>query len=451
MNSISHFITTTIPYVNSKPHIGHAQEFILSDALVRFYKQQGHHVLFQSGTDDNSTKNVLAAKAAGVPITDFVDKHALQFRDLLSSLNIHPDIFVRTSAPNHTRSVRRFLKHLKTEDTYESSYSGLYCTGCEDFFLEGDLVDGLCPDHQKAPELIEEKNIFFRLSSYQNKIFDLIENDTIKITPQSKKKETLAFISQGLRDISLSRSSLRTQSWGIPYPNQSDQTVYVWIDALINYISGIGYGTNSEWSAIWNNDVYKIHVIGKNVWKFHAIYWPALLLSVGLPLPNEIVIHGFLTNNGVKISKSLGNSIDPSDVIHKYGIDAIRLYLLSGLSWENDADFSEKNLVGFYNAELANKLGNLCSRILKLRELSHLKSSAFEIVNRLNVEINETKPWVLLKNGQRSELVGHLQTWLLELNRVQGLLTPLIPDGAERLQQLINQNTPDSGQLFPRC
>jgi methionyl-tRNA synthetase len=458
MSYSSYFITTAIPYVNSKPHIGHAQEFILADFLARYYKQRGQSVILQSGTDDNATKNVIAAKEAGIPTKEFVDLNSDKFLNLLKSLNVEPDIFVRTSRDPHKKSVQSFLKSLNPKDVYDSNYSGLYCSGCEDFYNEQDLVNGLCPDHLKKPENIEEKNVFFRLSEYQEELYRLINTNIIKITPTSKKKEILSFIKQGLTDISLSRSSLRTQDWGIPYPDIPGQTVYVWIDALVNYISGH--------KDVWREDVFKIHVIGKNVWKFHAIYWPALLLSAGLPLPNEIVIHGFLTNEGVKISKSLGNGIDPLEVIGKYGVEALRFYLLGVLSFEQDADFVEKKLADAYNSELANKLGNVASRILNLgksvdygdHELENiltidyksLRREAFERIGVLNSEINDVKPWELQKNSQVEELSKLIRKWTQELQSIAHLLAPLIPEGSEKLLRTIKNRPEIIPQLYPR-
>jgi methionyl-tRNA synthetase len=465
MSSISHFITTAIPYVNSKPHIGHAQEFALADALARYYRQKGGHVLLQSGTDDNATKNVLAAKAVGATPKDFVETNSRKFRDLLKSLGISEDIFVRTSTEKHFKSVHHFLEKISKDDIFESKYTGLYCSGCEDFYNEKDLENGLCPDHQKKPETIEEKNIFFRLSKYQSQILELIKSDKIKITPSSKKNEILRFIEQGLSDISLSRSATRTQGWGVPFPNVENQTVYVWIDALINYISGAGYGNSNDWLSVWSEDVYKVHVIGKNVWKFHAIYWPALLLSANLPLPNEIVIHGFLTNDGIKISKSLDNGADPIDVINRYGSDAVRFYLLSILHFEQDADFIENNLVESYNSELANKFGNLASRILTLSKSVNLKtvppeekpevkfrdirSVAFSEISRVNAEINHTKPWDLLKNKD-PEVENILSSWIADLKYINFLIEPITPVASQKLEILFKTTNGVIPQLFPR-
>jgi methionyl-tRNA synthetase len=466
--SNKYFITTSIPYVNSSPHVGHAQEFALADAIARFYRLQNTKVILQSGTDDNAFKNVLSAKEAGIETKTFVDQNARSFQELLGLLDISADYFVRTSSKEHAEGVAAFIKQLDPNDLYTSSYIGLYCQGCEDFYSPSELVNGLCPDHQKAPEKIEEENTFFRLSKYQQEIYRLIESDQVLITPQSRKKEVLNFISTGLTDISISRSSARSSGWGIPFPGRPDQVVYVWIDALINYLTGAGFGRTTDWSQVWNQDVYKVHVIGKNVWKFHAIYWVGLLLSANLPLPNEIFIHGFLTNNGVKISKSLKNGGDLSELIRKYGSDALRFYLLSGLSVAEDADFSESNLVNVYNTELANKIGNLTSRILTLRNRISEKSQivnrnledihdfsegvreALNVVSRLNFEIETTKPWELLKRENHSELADYLQKWITDLGRIAILIAPVVPRAATRIHKYIAESSLELKPLFPR-
>lgn len=467
--SNSYFITTSIPYVNSRPHAGHAQEFSLADAISRFHRQRGSNTWLQSGTDDNAFKNVLSAREAGIDTKLFVDQNADKFAHLLKVLNIETDFFIRTSSAAHTKSVNHFLSQLKKDDIYTSSYSGLYCQGCEDFYNAADLIDGLCPDHRKPPEEIQEENVFFKLSKYQQAIFELIEKDKVLIKPEHRKKEVLNFIEGGLNDISISRSSLRSGGWGIPFPHFPDQVVYVWIDALINYLSGPGFGQGDSWKEIWNEDVYKIHVIGKNVWKFHAIYWIGLLLSAGLPLPNEILIHGFLTNEGVKISKSLGNGGDPIEIAKKYGADTLRFHLLAKLSYTEDADFSEKGLLTSYNSDLANKFGNLVSRILALRNKAGLpvvcESScsnlgaesfdesvalAFKLIQLVNIEINHIKPWELLNENSSSILRSYLTKWLSQLGEIRSLLAPVLPNSCKKLENLLASIKPQEDQLFPR-
>lgn len=467
--SKKYFITTSIPYVNSKPHIGHALEFVLADALARYHRLRNSSVILQSGTDDNAFKNVISAKEANIDTKTFVDQNAQAFHSLFDLLDIKVDYFIRTSSNEHSKGVVEFIKQLDPGDLYEQPYRGLYCQGCEDFYHPSDLVNGLCPDHLKAPIEIEEKNIFFRLSQYQDHIFKLIKTDQILIKPASKKKEILNFISSGLKDISISRSATRSGGWGIPFPDNPDQIVYVWIDALINYLTGSGYGSNTNWQHIWNTEVYKIHVIGKNVWKFHAIYWIGLLLSAKLPLPNEIFIHGFLTNNGVKISKSLNNGGNLSELINKYGSDALRFYLLSALSFTEDADFSEVHLIKTYNAELANKIGNLTSRILTLRNRisnvldpkpfqiadkskDFLEDSriAFELINRINLEIDSIKPWELLKEKNSNQLIQYLNQWIGVLSRIGFLTEPIIPKSAKTLEKYISNFNQEITPLFPR-
>lgn len=296
----------------------------------------------------------------------------------------------------------------------------------------------------------------------------MIEADKVQINPESKKKEILNFIASGLSDISLSRSSVRSGGWGIPYPGHSGQVAYVWIDALVSYLSGIGYGRNFEWQNTWNEETHKVHVIGKNVWKFHAIYWLALLLSANLPLPNEIVIHGFLTNEGVKISRSLGNGIDPIEILQSYGPDAVRFYLLHVLSYKEDADFIEANLKKSYNSELANKFGNLVSRLLTLKHKipefswggqSPLPVSddfgegvrvAFHLIEKINRKTNEVKPWELLRNENQEVLIGHLRLWLSDLEAIRILLNPLIPNGCAKLSSLLKSTAPTVEPLYPR-
>lgn len=466
--SNSLFVTTTIPYVNSKPHVGHAQEFALADAIARFHRQRNRKVILQSGTDDNAFKNVIAAKEAGITPKEFVDQNSKKFERLLDLLNVKTDHFVRTASPGHFKGVIEFLRHLRNEDVYLSPYEGLYCQGCEDFYNERDLIEGRCPDHKTIPQKTNEQNVFFKLSKYQNEIYALIKSDKVKITPSHKKTEILKFIEVGLSDISLSRSAQRSVGWGIPFPGQPDQVVYVWIDALINYLSGLGYGQNLEWKKIWNEETHKIHVIGKNVWKFHAIYWIGLLLSAGLPLPNEIIIHGFLTCDGVKISKSLGNGADPALIIQKYGADAVRFYLLQTLSFDEDSDFVEAHLENSYNSELANKFGNLVSRLLALRskvpdfhpnlaksenpffeDFRTGTKNAFSLIDDVNKEINDLKPWELLKSEDLCPLTIQLKDWLKKLGIISFLLEPVIPLGCEKLDAWLEKSV-FSGQLYPR-
>ena len=471
------YITTTIPYVNSRPHIGFALELAQADALCRYYRRRGDEVFFQTGSDDNAFKNVISARNSGVEVAEFVDRNSAAFRELSQALDIAYDNFIRTSGPNHRRSVQRFWRNLNPEDLYWQDYTGLYCFGCEDFLQEKELVDGVCPEHRVAPAAIAERNCFFRLSKYQSRLEQLIADDVIAIRPERCRNEVLAFIRSGLRDISVSRSAERVAHWGIPVPDHADQIIYVWIDALINYLSGLGYDDAENYRKYWNRDTLKIHVIGKTVWKFHAVYWPALLLSAGLPLPDRIFVHGFLTVNGRQIGKSLGNGIDPTAVIRDYGADAVRYYLLEAVQPFNDCDFSVENLVAVYNSQLANGIGNLCGRVRALGEKCRYRHapaaepqtepSYAESVERfrfdealdqirdevaaVNREIDRARPWELLKVGETHLLHRLLSGWYDRLDRIADRLAPCLPECAVRIEAMLH----DAAELpvkplFPR-
>lgn len=468
------YITTSIPYVNSRPHVGHAQEFIIADCIARIYRANGHHVIFQTGTDENAFKNVVAATQAGITTQEFVDKNAQVFQRLVRDLNISADTFIRTTEPRHRKGVEEFWSRLNLQDLYSKAYEGLYCIGCEDFYLEKDLLNGRCPDHKSVPDKVCEENIFFRLSGYQNELAKLIETDLIKIIPQTKKNEVLSFIRQGLNDISLTRDKSRSLGWGIPAPGHPDQVVYVWIDALINYLTGQGFGESDKWQNVWNKDVRKTHVIGKNVWKFHAVYWPALLLSANLPLPNEIVVHGFLTTNGTKISKSLGNAIDPLFVSEEFGVDPLRHFLLSCIPIHSDSDFSFERLANVYETDLANRLGNLYSRLttlceraevalrftavhmktpvvlLKSYSLQEISRSAWAEIDKINQEINQERPWSLLKvSKDRQRLKDLLVGWGERLCQSAHALSPFLPETSLLIQRGLSGEQIGTRILFP--
>ena len=300
------YITTTIPYVNAEPHIGFALELVQADTLARYARLCGERVRLQTGTDENAWKNVESARARGCSPREFVARNTEAFRRLAQALNIAVDEFVHTTEERHRRAVWALWQRLRPGDLYKQAYTGHYCVGCEDFFYERELVDGCCPEHRTPPVPVEEENYFFRLSAYQAQIEELLLSGRLAITPEKRRLEVLNFVRQGLQDISVSRSSARAEGWGITVPGDESQTVYVWIDALVNYLTGLGFGTHEDWQEFWGPQSRVIHCLGKNVWKFHAVYWPALLLSAGLPLPDELVIHGFLTVNGQKIGKSLG-------------------------------------------------------------------------------------------------------------------------------------------------
>lgn len=364
-NGATWTITTAIPYVNAKPHIGFALEMIQGDVLARFRRSQGYDVRFQAGTDENSLKNVLAAENAGVPVQEFVDRNAAAFLELEHVLGLSVDDTIRTSCdPRHRPGVERLWRACSASgDLYQKHYEGLYCAGCEQFYKPDDLDQGHCREHRTAADKTSETNYFFRLSRYQHQLYDLIGSDTIEVVPRVRKNEVLRWIEDGLEDFSVSRSSQRARGWGLPVPDDPDQVIYVWFDALANYITALDYGGNGRsYRKHWQEASAREHVIGKGITRFHAVYWPAILLSAGLPLPTRIFVHGYVTIDGRKISKSLGTAIDPAPLVETYGSDALRYYLLRHVRTGEDGDFSPERLAQSYQSELADQLGNLAHR-----------------------------------------------------------------------------------------
>jgi len=310
-------MTTAIPYVNAEPHIGHALEFVQSDCIYRYHKLMGYKTFLTTGADENSLKNVQAAEAKGITTEQLCSLNAAVFRDMATKIGLSFDSFLRSSVKkDHWHGVQRLWKLCNERgDIYKKKYSGLYCVDCEVFYTEQELEDGLCPEHKKKPVFVEEENYFFRLSKYQKEIEKLITSGKLRILPERRKNEVLSFVKSGLEDFSISRSKTRAKGWGVPVPDDPEQIQYVWFDALGIYLTGIGYGTDdSKFKKWWPADV---HVIGKGIIRFHAVYWPAMLLSAGLPLPKSIFVHGYITVEGQKMSKSLGNVINPSHLIRK--------------------------------------------------------------------------------------------------------------------------------------
>ncbi|MEK7178237.1 MAG: methionine--tRNA ligase, partial [Patescibacteria group bacterium] len=352
------YVTTSIPYVNAEPHIGFALEIIQADVLARYRRHKGDDVFFLTGTDEHGVKIVRAAKAAGKTSQDFVNGVTKKFKDLKKILNLSGDDFIRTSdRKRHWPGAQKlWFKLYDAGKLYKKSYRGLYCVGHEAFITEKDLVNGKCRDHQEEPEIIEEENWFFKLSDYTNKIKEKIKSDELLVMPKSRKNEILSLINEGLEDISFSRPR-KDLSWGIPVPNDSKHTMYVWCDALSNYITAIGYADDEKKFKKWWPA--NVQVIGKDILRFHAAIWPGMLLAAKLPLPKTIFVHGFITVGGEKMSKTIGNVIDPFEVVKKYGADALRYYLLREIPSGEDGDFTYEKFEERYNADLAKGLGNL--------------------------------------------------------------------------------------------
>jgi methionyl-tRNA synthetase len=363
------YITTTIPYVNARPHLGFALELVQADVLARHRRARGDQVRLQAGTDDNSLKNVLAARAAGVGVQEFVDANADAFVALAGPLSLSVDDVIRTSRdPRHRPGVEALWRACADSgDLYRRHYEGLYCVGCEQFCTPGELPGGRCPEHGTQPQPVSEENWFFRLSRYAGQLHELITSGTLRIEPAERRNEVLAQIEAGLEDFSVSRSAERAHGWGIPVPDDPSQVIYVWWDALGNYVNAVGYGTSpDDLQRWWTGAQRRVHLAGKGVVRFHAVYWPAILLSAGLALPTDILVHDYLTAGGQKISKSGGVTVDPAALTLQYGTDAVRWWLLREVPRVGDTDFTADRLVSRANDELANGLGNLVSRVTAL-------------------------------------------------------------------------------------
>jgi methionyl-tRNA synthetase len=363
------YVTTAIPYVNARPHLGFALEIVQADALARHRRQRGAPVRFLTGTDDNSLKNVQAAEAEGVAVRELVDRNAAVYAALREPLGLSFDDLIRTSSdPRHRAGVERLWRACQASgDLYRKHYQGLYCVGCEQFSTQDELEDGRCPEHGTRPQLVSEENWFFRLSRYQQRLAELISSGALRIEPASRRNEVLGFITGGLEDFSVSRSAARSRGWGISVPDDPQQVVYVWFDALANYLTALGYGTDGpDYHRWWVSGDRRVHVIGKGILRFHAVYWPALLLSAGVPLPTDILVHDYLTVEGRKLSKSNGNVIDPVALAERFGTDAVRWWLLREVPRVGDADFTIERLAARSDGDLANGLGNLVNRVVSL-------------------------------------------------------------------------------------
>lgn len=472
------YISTSIPYVNASPHLGHALELVQADVVARFHRLKGDQVFFLSGSDENSLKNVRSAEKAGENVEEFVRKNYLKFFALKSVLNLSFDDFIRTTEERHFKGAQKLWKACE-KDIYKKKYSGLYCVGCEEFYKEEELIDGLCPDHKTKLELIEEENYFFKLSKYQDKIKNLIESDEIKIIPESRKNEIVSFISSGLQDFCISRSNERAKDWGISVPGDDSQKMWVWFDALSNYINALGYGSEDEnkFKEFWEESQAKIHFIGKGINRFHSIYWPAMLLSAGISLPKTLFIHGYITVDNQKMSKSIGNVVDPEELVKKYGCDGVRYFLLREIPALGDGDFTFEKFEKRYNSDLAGGLGNLLSRTLSMinkRGLifevnpdSNFINKNEEIINKVKdnyIQFNESlteiwelisfcdkyieekKPWSIEDDEELKNIFSNL---LYSLKNISQMLKPFLPQTSEKMEIQIKEMS-KSEPLFPR-
>ena len=466
------FVTTPIYYINDIPHIGHAYATFTADILARYHRLLGDDTFFLTGTDEHAQKTVLAAEKSGKDIQVYTNELAKKWQETWKKLGISNDDFIRTTEPRHKKIVTEIFEKIdRSGDLYKGRYEGLYCVGHEAFLKKEDLDNqGICPDHKTKPDHIVEENYFFKLSKYQGLLLKHLKENPGFVQPTERYNEVVKFIEGGLQDISVTRD---TQKWGIPAPNDPSQVIYVWFDALINYISA-----DPKW---WPAD---LHIIGKDILRFHAVIWPAMLLSAGYKLPKKIFAHGFFTIDGQKISKSLGNVIDPIAISDKYGTDALRYYLFKEIPFGNDGDFSFNHLEEIYNADLANGLGNLVARIAKLCENSnktytihsgknpfvkpagdrekrivdYLKKLYFKDaldliwleISEANQLINQKRPWELLKSD-KAQVEVILQNLVIKITRIALLLEPFLPETSEKIkQQFLQKKITSAAPLFPR-
>lgn len=466
------YLTTAIPYVNGTPHIGHAMDYLLADVYSRYRKSKGETVRFQAGTDEHGNKIFKKAKELNVPVQDYVDKNASKFQEFIKKLGVENTDFIRTSDEKHEKRVQEIWKKLEPH-IYKNSYEGWYCEGCERFVTDKEVEEngGVCPDHQKPYEKLKEENYYLRISDFKDEIAVKIKSGEMRILPEFREKEMLNLL-KDTPDVSISRP-VEHLSWGVPVPGDPTQVMYVWIDALANYLTVLGYPEN-DISDFWPADV---QFVGKDILRFHAIIWPAMLLGLGLPLPKVLHSHGYILANGEKMSKSIGNVVDPLEVLDKHGLPAFRYYFLRHADTFLDNDFTWDEFERAYAGELANDLGNLVQRLATLCKKADLGgidktveyddeyiklmdslyfSRAFDYVwskvQAINKHIDESKPWVLAKEGKTDELKSTLTSLVEELLDENKMLYPFLPDTSNKIAQIFHATkiTPPETPLFPK-
>lgn len=470
------YITTAIPYMNAKLHLGQMYEYILTDVVARFNRLAGKDTYFLTGADEHGQKINKNAEKKGVSPQEYVDEMVKDMKRLLKLYNISNDSYIRTTDRKHEEIVQKILTEFKNNgDLYKGTYEGKYCVPCETFLLESQLEEGRCPQCKRDVESVKEENYFFKLSTYEDKLIKYIDSNPDFIVPETRKNEVLGILKQGLKDISVSRTAVK---WGIPIPFDSNHYTYVWVDALINYISALGYDSEDQdlFNRYWPADQ---HHIGKDILKFHAIIWPAMLMSLGIELPKQIVIHGWLLMGEEKLSKSKGIILDPDDVSEKFGVDGIRYFLTREISFGQDGSFTSKAFTRRYNSDLSNDIGNLVSRTLAMiskyrngivpkkvsnpvfeKEWDELKKCAFgyikdfrfsdylvkvwEFINIANKYIEDNQPWALAKdeneeNRKKLDAVLYELTEIIRLSAV--LLIPFMPSTCQKIFSQLGINT----------
>lgn len=474
---MNYFVTTSIPYVNGEPHVGFGMELVQADVLARYARQQGHTVIFSTGTDEHGGKIAEKAAENGIEPIELSDQMSQKFRDLVADLNVSADRFIRTTDKGHEQRAQVIWKALE-KDIFKKKYVGWYCMGDEAFFTETEVKanKGVCPNHNRPYEKIEEENYFFRLSAYSDQIKKAIDDGSFTITPKTKRNEILSLIHEGLDDVSISRPQDKI-GWGIPVPGDKTQVMYVWFEALMNYITVLGYPEHEDFKKFWPANV---QVIGKDIIRFHAAIWPAMLLGLGVQLPKQLYVHGFVTIEEKKISKTLGNVVAPGSIIEKYSADVFRYYFLRHIPSYEDGDFSWDKLDAAYNNELANELGNVVQRTAAMiqkyqddvigtipapehdtaayrQALEHCRfdralDEVWDKVRGLNQYIDAEKPWMIAKQGEDEHLKEVLAYQVSSILQVAELLEPFMPETAAKIQAVFASGIvhPIEGTLFPK-
>lgn len=477
------YITTAIPYVNGAPHIGHALDYCLADVFSRYASLNGDEVRFQVGTDEHGNKIFQKAKDLGIPVEKCVDENSAKFRDFIAKLNVSYTDFIRTTDSEHMKRCQEIWRRLAPH-IYLAKYEGWYCTGCERFITEKEVTEnnGICPDHQKPYDKLEEENYYFRIADFKDRIREAIESGEMEILPDFRKREILKLLEDS-PDVSISRP-VSQLTWGIPVPDDENQVMYVWIDALSNYLTVLGYPDN-DISDYWPPYA---QFVGKDILRFHAVIWPAMLFGLGLPLPKTLISHGMVLADGQKMSKSVGNVVEPIEVIEKHGIDAFRYFFLRHIDTFSDSDFTWEKFEDAYNNELANDLGNLAQRVSTLVSknrtteiknhtgmifnytsmIKEQNSMFFELMDKfefskaldyiwekiqgLNKKVDDEKPWSLAKNGEYDALERCLNELVSELKEISILLYPFLPETAKKIYEIFSSSeiNPPKSPLFPK-
>lgn len=466
------YITTTLPYVNAEPHIGFALELVQADIIARAKRLQNNEVFFNTGTDEHGLKVYRAAGAANLAPQDYVDGFAKRYLELQTALKVTPSAFIRTTAPEHIAAAQTLWQKC-AKDLEKRSFKGLYCVGCEAFIKESDLVDGKCPDHNTAPEVVEEENWFFKVSDqYKNELLKYLDKDGV-IVPESRRLEALEFVKNGFDDFSISRPKERLP-WGIPVPGDDSQVMYVWFDALTNYISTLGWPEDDKFKRFWTEGE-TVQLAGKDQVRFQSLMWQMMLMAAGIKQTDKVVYHGHITSEGKKMSKSIGNVVSPFGLVNEYGADAVRYFLARHINPFEDSDFTAERFKEAYNSGLANGLGNLVSRVMKMAqdnlaqaptipdntipagffnlldtfEFNKAADLIWQEITTLDQKIQTTEPFKLIKVDHEAgiKLIGEL---VVDLDIIADMLNPIMPETSVAIKNLIKANRVPEQPLFPR-